>query len=204
MNIAYIKQSYNNTIEEQKTMLSSYAINSWQEESSFVDNYHSSLGLEQVIQTIGPDDCLYVSDLSKISRSIPQLINTIRSITEKGGSLVSAKEGLEITPANAGAYLIFLGSIAEFEKTANMERQKEGIAIAKTKGVYKGRKSTHINKKLFDEYYSSYIDRHLTKMDFAKALNIARPTLDKFIKAFETQNLITLDDEYYVENSNCI
>ena len=204
MNIAYIKQSYNNTIEEQKTILSSYGINSWQEECSFVEDNRPFSRLEQIMQTIGPEDCLYISDLSKISRSIFQLVDTIRSITEKGSTLVSAKEGLEITPVNVETYLVLFSSIAEFEKTANMERQKEGIAIAKMKGVYKGRKSMHINKQRFDEYYSSYIDRHLTKTDFAKALSIARPTLDKFIKAYETHNLIVIDDEYYVENSNCI
>lgn len=204
MNFAYIKRSYNNSIEEQKTILSSYDINSWQEESAFVDLSISFSGLEQIMQTIGPGDYLYISDLSKISRSITQLIETIRLITEKGSTLVSAKEDLEITPDNAEPYLAFLNSIAEFEKTANMERQKEGIAIAKIKGVYKGRKSIHINKQLFDECYSSYIDRHLTKTDFAKALSIARPTLDKFIKAYETQKLMTLGDEYYVENSSFI
>lgn len=204
MNIAYVKTSYSNTIEEQQKLLSSYNIDSWCEERSFVDDNDSSSYLSQTICSINPRDCLYISDLSKISRSIMQLINIITKITDRGASLISIKEELTISPSNASWYLTFLGSIADFEKTANMERQKEGIAIAKMNGVYKGRRSTHINKQLFDECYNSYVNRQLTKTDFAKTINIARPTLDKFIKAYETQGLININDEYYVENNNCI
>ena len=73
-----------------------------------------------------------------------------------------------------------IGAINEFERTNLLERQREGIAIAKRDGKYKGRKAVSIPD--FERHYQRYVIRQISKSELAKELNISRPTLDKLIK----------------------
>ena len=73
-----------------------------------------------------------------------------------------------------------IGAIAEFERENLLERQREGIAIAKSKGVYKGRRKKEA--KDFEEQYRRYMNREITKKELAEILKVSRPTLDRMIK----------------------
>lgn len=79
--------------------------------------------------------------------------------------------------------LTMIAAINEFERTNLLERQKEGIAIAKRNGIYKGRKPFSSDK--FDELYNQYIHREINKTEFANLLGTSRPTLDKLIRERE-------------------
>ena len=81
--------------------------------------------------------------------------------------------------------LTMIGAINEFERTNMLERQREGIAIAKEQGKYKGRKEVKIDN--FEEYYNRYLNREFNKTQLAKELGISRPTLDKLIKEYESK-----------------
>ncbi len=63
-----------------------------------------------------------------------------------------------------------------------MERQREGIAIAKADGKYKGRKPVAVED--FEKHYQRYQRREITKSGLAKELKISRPTLDKLIAEY--------------------
>lgn len=69
-----------------------------------------------------------------------------------------------------------------------MERQREGIAIAKREGKYKGGKRKRIDN--FAEYYARYKNRQMTKSALAIELAISRPTLDKMIVEFENAKAV--------------
>ena len=75
-----------------------------------------------------------------------------------------------------------IAAINEFERTNLLERQREGIAEAKKKGVYKGRKEIKISDQEWNELYQRYISRGINKREFAELLHISRPTLDKLLK----------------------
>lgn len=66
-----------------------------------------------------------------------------------------------------------------------LERQREGIAIAKREGKYKGGQVKKIDQDLFSKLYSKYSSRKLTKVQFAKKLGISRPTLDRILRECE-------------------
>lgn len=78
-----------------------------------------------------------------------------------------------------------VSAIAEFERTNLLERQREGIAIAKRNGVYSGHKPFKSDK--FEDLYSQYINREINKTEFAKLLGTSRPTLDKLIREHESR-----------------
>ena len=75
--------------------------------------------------------------------------------------------------------LTMIGAINEFERTNLLERQREGIAIAKREGKYKGRKA--VNVADFETQYQRYIRREISKAELARLLEVSRPTLDKLI-----------------------
>ena len=72
--------------------------------------------------------------------------------------------------------------MTEFERQQILERQKEGIAIAKKEGKFKGRQVKAIDEELFAKYYAEYKLRKINKVQLAEKLNISRPTLDKLLK----------------------
>ena len=80
--------------------------------------------------------------------------------------------------------LTMLGAINEFERANLLERQKEGIAIAKREGKYKGRKEIKIDD--FPAHYARYMNREVNKAQLAAELKVSRPTLDKLIQEHKT------------------
>ena len=79
--------------------------------------------------------------------------------------------------------MTMMAAIAEFERDMILERQREGIAIAKREGKYKGRKAVSVPN--IGDYYQKYMMRQGTKTSISKELGISRTTLDKLFKAYE-------------------
>ena len=79
--------------------------------------------------------------------------------------------------------LTMIGAINEFERCNLLERQREGIAIAKKQGKYKGGQVKKI--KDIDKHYERYMSREITKVQLAKELKISRPTLDKLFRDYQ-------------------
>ena len=75
-----------------------------------------------------------------------------------------------------------IAAINEFERENLLERQREGIAIAKEQGKFKGGQVKKIDDKAFNAAYEQYKRRELTKGQMAQKLHISRPTLDKMLK----------------------
>ena len=90
---------------------------------------------------------------------------------------------VEKNPTDSGKLMLtMIAAINEFERENLLERQREGIAIAKEQGKFKGGQVKRIDDKTFTEAYERYQRRELTKTQLAAELKISRPTLDKLIK----------------------
>ena len=83
-----------------------------------------------------------VTKLDRLARSMPDLLNIITKVERKGASLRILGMSLDTTTATGKLMLNVLGSVAEFERSMMLERQREGIAKAKAEGKYKGRAPT--------------------------------------------------------------
>ena len=103
-------------------------------------------------------------------------------LNEKKVHLVSNKENLDTSTATGKLMLTMIAAINEFERTNMLERQREGIAIAKREGRYKGGQPKKINQKLYKDLLEKYYRREINKVEFAKQLKVSRPTLDKLLK----------------------
>jgi DNA invertase Pin-like site-specific DNA recombinase len=85
-------------------------------------------------------DTLIVTRIDRLARSIGDLQDIVRSLKDKGVALRATEQPIDTSTAAGKAFLDMLGVFAEFETNLRRERQLEGIAQAKARGVYKGRK----------------------------------------------------------------
>ena len=75
-----------------------------------------------------------------------------------------------------------IGAINEFERENILERQRQGIALAKERGAYKGRQKKEVDQELFEDLLEKYNTRQINKVQMAKELGVSRPKLDKLLK----------------------
>lgn len=85
-------------------------------------------------------DTLVVTRIDRLARSIGDLQDIVRSLKQRGVALRATEQPIDTSTAAGKAFLDMLGVFAEFETNLRRERQLEGIAQAKARGVYKGRK----------------------------------------------------------------
>jgi len=96
--------------------------------------------LASILDFIREGDTLVVTRIDRLARSIADLQVIVRTLKEKGAALVCTEQPVDTGTAAGKAFLDMLGVFAEFETNLRKERQLEGIAKAKARGVYKGRK----------------------------------------------------------------
>lgn len=186
MKIAYVRVS---TVEQNEARqieaLEKYGIEKWfTEKVSAKDTNRSQF--KQMMDFAREGDTIYIHDFSRLARSTKDLLDIVELLQSKGIHLVSNKEHIDTSTSTGKLMLTMIAAINEFERTNLLERQREGIAIAKRNGVYKGRKPFSTDK--FDDLYEKYAHREINKTEFAKLLNISRPTLDKLIKEHENKS----------------
>ena len=143
--------------------------------------------LKNMLDYVREGDTVVVHDFSRLARSTKDLFEIVELLNLKKVTLISAKENVDSSTPTGKLMLTMIGAINEFERANLLERQKEGIAIAKAEGKYKGRKEIEVDKK-FEEAYKKYLNRELNKTELAKELNVSRPTLDKLIKEYNLNN----------------
>ena len=98
--------------------------------------------LRLLLDFIREGDELVVTRVDRLARSIGDLQDVVRELKAKGAMLRATEQPINTSTAAGKAFLDMLGVFAEFETNLRRERQMEGIAKAKARGVYKGRKPT--------------------------------------------------------------
>jgi DNA invertase Pin-like site-specific DNA recombinase len=95
--------------------------------------------LRTLLDFIRAGDVLMVTRIDRLARSIGDLQDIVRELKAKGATLRATEQPIDTSTAAGKAFLDMLGVFAEFETNLRRERQMEGIAAAKLRGVYKGR-----------------------------------------------------------------
>ncbi|WP_018982367.1 recombinase family protein [Salinimonas chungwhensis] len=99
--------------------------------------------LQIMLEHLRTGDTVHVHDISRMARNVGDLLELVESFKAKGVALKFYKENMTFTPDTNDAMqdlmLTMLGGIYQFERSMMLERQREGIAIAKKEGKYKGR-----------------------------------------------------------------
>lgn len=145
--------------------------------------------LQAMLEYVREGDTLHVHSIDRLSRSLEDLISSVKSLNAKGVAVKFHKENLEFTaekssPMNDLILNIF-GAVAQFERALSKERQMEGIAKAKDKGVYNKERKKKVS---YEEIYQRHIEGNkdgnkLSYRQLAKELGIGHGTVERAINA---------------------
>lgn len=98
--------------------------------------------LQDALEYVREGDTLAVTRLDRLARSVLDLESIVARLREKGADLRATEQAVDTRTATGTAFYQMLGVFAQFENAIRRERQMEGIAKAKARGVYKGRPAT--------------------------------------------------------------
>ena len=107
--------------------------------------------LKEMLAFAREGDTVVVESISRLARNTKDLLLLVENLQDRGIEFISQKENIESTTNTGRFILTVFGAIAELERDFILQRQQEGIAIAKANGVYKGRKP--IECADFDKVY---------------------------------------------------
>lgn len=102
---------------------------------------------QEMLSFLREGDTLYVESFSRLSRSTRDLLDTVNRLSESKVNLVSDKEKIDTTTPQGRLVMTVFAAIYEFERENTLQRQAEGIAIAKRQGKYKGRKPLPLSQQ---------------------------------------------------------
>ena len=138
--------------------------------------------LKRMLSFVREGDVVIVESISRFARNTKDLLELVEQLTSKQVEFISKKEAIDNTIPTGKFMLTVFGAVAELEREYILQRQKEGIAIAKEKGVYKGRKP--IEHPKFDEVVSLWKNGDITATEAMKRLNKKPSTFYRKVKMF--------------------
>lgn len=150
--------------------------------------------LQEMLMLIREGDTVVVESISRISRNTRDLLELMEELEKKGVAFKSTKENIDTaTPAGKFMLTIF-GAIAQLEREYIKDRQRQGIEIAKEKGVYKGRKPRELPH--FEVIYHDWKNSQLSGIEAANLLGISKSNFYDRAKKFEKENNILYNIKY--------
>ena len=140
----------------------------------------------KMMEYVREGDTLYIESISRLARSTKNLLNIVEQLNQKGVELVSLKESIDTRTPQGKFMLTVFGALAELERENTLQRQSEGIAEAKKRGVKLGRPNAEHPKK-WDEIYKAWKTETITAVEAMKALDIKKTTFYKLVNLFENE-----------------
>lgn len=175
MKVAYIRVSTAEQNEaRQIEAMKNIGIERFFAEKVSAKNVKDREQLKRMLDFVREGDEVYISDFSRLSRSVQDLLKIVELLKEKGVRLISLKESLDSDTATGKLMLTMIGAIAEFERQNMLDRQREGIEIAKALHKYHGRGKIQLDN--WDEIYEQWRAKKITATEAHKILGISRGT----------------------------
>ena len=137
---------------------------------------------EELLDYVRDGDTVLVHSMDRLARNLEHLRQVVRELTSKGVKVQFVKERLTFTGEDspmATLLLSVMGAVAEFERSLIGERQREGVALAKAKGLYKGRKKALNAEQVRD--LQERVSRGEKKTHLAKVFNMRRETIYQYL-----------------------
>lgn len=138
--------------------------------------------LKQMLDFIRTGDVVVVASFDRLGRNLYELLEIVKKIEEKGAILISDKEKVDMSSSSGKFFSQILFCVAELERNMILERQREGIAIAKAKGVYKGKQAKNLVG--IEDYYKRWKCREIGITEIAQHFKVSRQTIYNHFKQF--------------------
>ena len=178
MKVAYIRvSSSSQSLELQREAVQKENVDKIFEEKVSGTSTQGREKLKELLEFVREGDSVYITRTDRLARSILDLQLIVKELTDKGVSLVATEQPISTKDATSKCFLDMLGVFAEFETNIRKERQMEGIAKAKAKGIYKGGKA-----KINVEDIIKLKNEGLGATAIAKRMNIHRDSVYRLLK----------------------
>ncbi|WP_299965834.1 recombinase family protein [uncultured Oscillibacter sp.] len=141
--------------------------------------------LKEMLAFVRRGDCVVTESISRIARNTKDLLNIVEQLQCKGVEFVSMKESLDTTTPQGKFMLTIFAAMAELERDSILQRQREGIEVAKAEGKYKGRQPIQIDKSLFE---STVADWRAGQITARKAMEIVGLKPNTFYRRIKELN----------------
>lgn len=147
--------------------------------------------LKEMLTDLAEGDTVVVKSIDRLSRSTKDLLEIVDSIKKAGAGLKILDMDIDTSNTMGEFFLTILAAIGQLERKTIKERTREGIAIAKAKGQYKGRQRGAIALKgdaleRFKQFHGLGMD----KTSLAREFNVSRPTIYKWIEELKSRGEI--------------
>ncbi|HHV30722.1 MAG TPA: recombinase family protein [Clostridium sp.] len=142
--------------------------------------------LKNMLEYVREGDTLYIESISRLARSTKDLLNIVEQLKNKKVELVSLKEKIDTHTPQGKFMLTVFGALAELEVENTLQRQKEGIQVAKANGKRFGRPQIDMPKEFID-VYAEWKVGNITAVEAFKALKLKKTTFYKLVKRYENQ-----------------
>ena len=142
--------------------------------------------LKKMLSFVRKGDVVIVESISRFARNTKDLLNLMDLLKEKEVAFISKKESIDTSTPAGKFMLVVFGALYELERENTLQRQKEGIAIAKKEGKYKGRK--RIVRDNFELYYQKWKRNEITATDAMRYLKMSKSTFYRRVKEEEKKH----------------
>ena len=143
--------------------------------------------LQKMLSFVREGDIVIVESISRIARNTKDLLNIIETLTNKGVDFISQKENIDTSTPQGKLILTIFGALAEFEREQTLQRQAEGIAIAKDEGKYKGKPKTKYNKEEFIKECAAWHEGKQTARDIMRKFDMSSNTFYRRVKEWNLE-----------------
>lgn len=174
MKIGYIRVS----TQEQNTIRQEVLMKSLGVDEIYIDRMSGKNAnrpeLQKMMEYVRKGDTIIVESISRFARNTRDLLELVEKLTAKGVEFVSRKEAIDTTTPTGKFMLTVFGAVAELEREYILQRQREGIAIAKEQGKYKGRKP--IEAPEFEQVTARWKSGAITAAEAMRTLHMTKTT----------------------------
>lgn len=185
MKIGYIRVS----TQEQNTIRQEVLMESLDVDEVYIDRMSGKNAnrpeLQKMMEYVRRGDTVIVESISRFARNTRDLLDLVERLTAKGVEFVSKKEAIDTTTPTGKFMLTIFGAVAELEREYILQRQREGIAIAKEQGKYTGRKARQSPE--FDRVVVQWRNGEVTAVEAMRILKMSKTTFYRRVKEMSGQ-----------------
>lgn len=183
MKVGYIRVS----TQEQNTIRQEVLMQELGAEQVFIDRMSGKSmdrpELKRLMMFVRTGDFVIVESISRFARNTRDLLELIEQLQQKDVQFVSKKEAIDTTTPTGKFMLTVFGAVAELEREYILQRQREGIAIAKANGVYKGRKP--IQRAAFETIVTQWQNGEMTAVEAQRRLELTSSTFYRKVRDYK-------------------
>jgi len=139
--------------------------------------------LKKMMEYVREGDTVIVESISRFARNTKDLLSLVDELKIKGVAFVSLKESIDTSTPQGQFMLTVFGAMAQLERESILQRQREGIAIAKEQNKYKGRQPIKVDDKAFREVCGLWRAGQITATEAMRRLNLKPNTFYRRVNA---------------------